>query len=174
MEFELVKESMTLAHLNTRTEKHGDEDVGAIDLKLSGHFPNAVLNKFSHGLRESLYHRGSNGPDLIDPHHLPELGHPLIAGFALDGDMSPARFAIFADGTNDEEHVFTDAKVKKIKLEPMEGGTVVLSFTVSISEPDPEVVAELFALQQQDLKINLCKQEQAQQELDVEQDQDAA
>lgn len=50
-DFYLTKERALLAHLNTRTELHGDEEQPACDLKLELSLHNSVLNKLHAELR---------------------------------------------------------------------------------------------------------------------------
>ncbi len=55
-----------IAHINVRTETHGDEEVTAVDLKLTFDVPNFVLDKLSPTLRPSLYEAANDdifGPD---------------------------------------------------------------------------------------------------------------
>lgn len=59
--FEITEGDVLLAHLNTRTEKHGDEDVGAIDLKIKCRAANTILDLFDPRLRSTLFQRAGGG-----------------------------------------------------------------------------------------------------------------
>lgn len=153
--FSLNKDSVILEHINTRTEKHGDEDVTAIDLKFSISLHNSKLNDFSPGLRESLYSADDRQGDLVDPHHMPNLRHSRLLGFGLNYDMTAVRLAIYEDGTNDEQMIFTGCKAKNFKFMPKDGGSVPTTFTVQVTDPDPEYFGALVQLLKCAMKIDL-------------------
>lgn len=48
--FRLTTVEMTLANVNVRAEKHGDQDKLAADVKLEGQFKNDIIEEFAPGL----------------------------------------------------------------------------------------------------------------------------
>lgn len=153
--FQLIKENVNLAHINTRLENHGEDKVPAVDLKLAFSMHNSRLNDFSLGLQESFYAKPDNQEDLIDAHHMPVLRHHLLPGFSLKYDMAAVRFEIYADGTNDLLLTFSGCKVGKFKFVPKDGGSVLVTFNVSFSGYAKEEYGILGDLLGQDIKINV-------------------
>jgi hypothetical protein len=154
--FNLVKESVRLVNVNPRNEKHGDEDVLACDLSLEAKLHNAVLLKFSPTLRDALYTTDPGATaDMINPDHAPKLRNPQMGKINWALDLKNVRFSVFADGTNDEEIIFTDTKCKKFTLICQEGGTVVVGFQIQVSAPDEEHVTKLLFLLNKMLKVSL-------------------
>lgn len=154
--FSLTKETLTLSNVNARTEKHGDEDVLAVDLSLELEASNSVLLKFSPTLRDALYTQDPGATqDMINPEHAPCLRNPQMGEIKWALEMPFVRFSIFADGTNDEEIIFSEAKCNKFHFICKEGGSVLVRFRIQKSSPlEPEVTKLLF-LMNKSIKVNL-------------------
>lgn len=144
--FEITEGDVLLAHLNTRTEKHGDEDVGAIDLKISCLAANTILDAIDPRLRPTFFQRAGGGQqaDMHSPEHLPQLVFPHIPHFTLDTKLE-GYTAILGEGLGLQTVTLTQVKVHKFKFECVDGGTVKVTYTLSCN-PTPEQVSAVFPL----------------------------
>jgi hypothetical protein len=140
----LTPTTVTLKHVNLRPEKHGDESVRAIDVKLSLKQGNEVLDLFHPKLRERLYWNqkeqeqlqtrmpgvSASLPDLV----FPEL-EPVKWDLELVGAKVVVDYGLGAEaGSNVELH---DCKVNGFLFELHQGGTVEVTFRVQTSNfPD--------------------------------------
>jgi hypothetical protein len=90
MMLDFQRHPVKIAHINVRTEMHGDEEVTAVDLKLTFDVPNLVLDKLSPTLRPSLY-EAANDPDMLGPDamHLPHLKNPELGTLRWAGEYEP-------------------------------------------------------------------------------------
>lgn len=151
MDFYLTKERALLAHLNTRTELHGDEDVPACDLKLELSLHNSVLNKLHTELREVFY-TADKQMDL-EADHLVNLRFPQMSAFSWDTELPRAVLTIHDDIDGD---FIVQGKANKFKLELLEGGTTKLQIRFQMGEIDPQDAATLFGMLRQTVSISLA------------------
>jgi hypothetical protein len=80
IEFHLENHAAHIGHLNLREEKHGEESVLAIDIKVEADVANDFLSYLSPTLKWSLYDKPEKQQDLIeDANHLPRLRYPEMA-----------------------------------------------------------------------------------------------
>ncbi len=150
-QFELVKERATLAHLNTRTELHGDEERPACDLKLELSLHNSVLNKFHPHLREVFYTADKQLD--IEQDHLVNLRFPQMSAFKWDNEIPRAVLTIHDALTGD----FTiGGKANKFQLELLEGGTTKVQIRFQMGEINPQDAAFLFSMLKQSVSISLA------------------
>jgi hypothetical protein len=154
--FTLNNETVRLANINTRTEKHGEDDVLACDIKLEFKTANAVLSKFSESLKEVLYTKDEGAvEDLIHPDHAPKLRNPLMGPIRWNLEMPSVQFRIHHGETDADDIVFSGAKCNKFQFLCQEGGTVVTDFRIQVSEPDEEAVTKLLFMLNQAIKVSL-------------------
>jgi hypothetical protein len=124
----LTKRSATLAHINPRTERHGEEDKPACDLNLEG----ILLGQEE--LDAILPHASScwfTSEDGFDIPAFPELrplrlvhkfeGAKVVLSFGTDGSNRPLEL----DGVT----------IAKVTLEPLRGGETALSLQVQTLLP---------------------------------------
>ena len=79
MAFELEKVKGKIAHLNVREEKHGEDPVLAVDVKIKADVTNKFLDELSPGLRQAFFAKeGAAQPDLEED-HLTVLRFPQLA-----------------------------------------------------------------------------------------------
>jgi hypothetical protein len=138
---EFVEREVTLSHLNIRDEKHGEEPIVAVDVKLKVDLPNTLLDTLSDGLLLSMYAAEDVKGELFKDGHLPRLRYP---------SMDPIKFNLgetkvllhFLRVTHDIELV---GIVKKISAECKEGGTVTFVFSVA-STPGSDVIGALSSM----------------------------
>lgn len=149
MQFDLTKERATLAHLNTRTELHGDEQVPACDLKLELSLHNSVLNKLAPDLLDVFY-LGAQQQD-IEAHHKVNLRFPQMSKFGWALEIPRAVLTIH--DTDGDFHI--GGKANKMVLELLEGGTTKMQIRFQMGEIEPDDAAFLFSLLQQTVTISL-------------------
>lgn len=152
MEFTLTRQLCRVAHLNIREEKHGDEPVLGVDLKLVADLPNSWLLYLHSDLRSSLYARPENDLFPDEPGHYPRLRFAAIP--VIHWDETADDMELVIDPEVGPE-IRVEAKVDKIKLECRDGGTVIMSFRAQLS-PTPEQVGRLSALLGHDVKVTAC------------------
>lgn len=122
--------------INTRTEKHGDESVPAMDIPLTA----ILLDK--HELNELL-----GDPHAWDCLFVERKGKPAepmfaksLKPFAVVGKFQECRASLWL-GLKPELLELADVKLAKLKLEPSTGGMTALSVTVQ--SPCEESAARL-------------------------------
>lgn len=141
MEFHLERHLSKIAHISLREEKHGDDAVLAVDLKVTADVPNDFLSYLDSTMKWSLYEKQPGQGELLpDDTHMPHLRHPELGTLAWAGEMSKA--AVIIHGAKEQYDMELTADVGKLRFEPKEGGTVAIVFQVQI-HPNPGQSAAL-------------------------------
>lgn len=135
--FALNKTNAVIVHLNMREEKHGEEDVLAVDVKLRADVPNSFLDELAPGLRQALYTKADQAD--IESDHLATVRFPQLPALFWAGKMEEAAFVI---GPNKTESLEFSADIAKVQVAPKDGGTVTVTFTAQIL-PEPDDVGTL-------------------------------
>lgn len=151
--FYLIKDRM-LVKVKLRTEKHGDEDVNAYDVMLSGAFANAVLLKLSPDLRPMFY--AQEQADMIDGQTFNTLRCPELG--AQDWSLTMGRMTLVIHDEDDEFEnlILTDREADKFTFELLPGGTVNLGLRVKIGEvEDEDVLLKLLRASHKQFLISL-------------------
>ena len=153
-----------LDNANSRMQKHGEENVPAIDLALTLVATNRVLDLIHHALRPTLFcAQGAQGRqptqqemdlpvDDLPNVRFPHLDYPvkydaMLAGYTLTVDY----------GRGGESNLrLKTCDIKTFKVTPIEGGSVEIKFTVQCAEGvDERIVGKLSMLQQSEISIML-------------------
>ena len=153
---ELSRHTMKIAHLNLRTELHGDEEVSAVDIKLSFDVPNHVLEQLSPGLRDSFF-EAPDDPDLLGPdaQHLTHVKYPKLGTVKWDGEVSPVGVEIHTgNGKGKGDLIFPDATFGKLTVTFKEGGTCSCTARAQV-QPSPDEVGKLSALLKHEVPVSL-------------------
>src|SRR5262245_29628505 len=133
-QFELTEKDVTFSHMNTRTEKHGEDDVLAVDLDMSMATENDNLAMFHPTLKWSLYDKPDiAGADLVDKtkaEQLIRLRYPLLPAIRWDLEMVNVKVTFHYGIAKRSDLVLQDCKVNKFRIEPKDGGTVQLAWRV--------------------------------------------
>lgn len=131
-----------LQHINTRMENHGDDEVLALDLKITFDLPNRSLDMLSPTLRGSLYDPDDTA-DMMDPDNTPNLRNPQLGVLKWAGKYSPVLF-VFHDGDDEDDDLrFSDAKLDRIVFEAQDGGTVGYTVRVQVHPDGGEVAGRI-------------------------------
>lgn len=141
--FELEEAKCRLVHMNTRLEKHGEEDRLACDLNFEWDTDNGCLAMFSPTLRSALYQRPTGPqtelPGTSTPEHLTEVKYPELMPVKWRGGKVVGAELRFHVGTSDKSHVvFGETTVDKYSLECKEGGTVCVRWQAQVYPTDAQ------------------------------------
>ncbi len=157
--FELHNETVKIAHCNTRTEKHGDDDTLALDIKCEFTTANGVLSKFSPTLKHALYTTDPGATaDMLHPDHMPKLMHPLLGTLKWELELPSVQFRILHGEDDMLDTVFSGAKAGKFSLHCQEGGSVTVGFRIQVSEPDEALVARLLTMLGKSVKVTMINE----------------
>lgn len=147
--FEIQQQPAKLVHLNIRTEKHGEDDVRAVDLKFERVGANTLLDELAPGLRAALYRTGQPGDQgdvFVGANGLTALAFPQIEmPLRLDGQW-PGYKASIATGVDPDDALVLTSELKKQKVEAVQGGSAKHEFTLSAYPDDEELVRLASAL----------------------------
>ena len=178
--FKLTNEECRISHMSTRTENHGDEHVGAVDLKLVCTMNNDALNMFDPELLSFLFKaKPAEEHDLVDAvddeERLTDIRfHALPKTLAWDYKGAGYRLVIESGITGDRDIILINVGLKKFKITPSQGGSVEIEFTAS-ANPNGDEVALLYELQQEYVDVTLeppSAERQAQMMIDDARDED--
>ena len=155
MPFNLKKQKGTFAHLNVREEKHGEDPVLAVDVKIKTDVHNKFLDELSPGMRATFY-AGAAQKD-IEEDHLTVLRFPQLQPLKWTVGIVDGEFTVH--GSTKAEDLTFACQVKDAILAPKEGGTVELTFQAAVL-PTPEQSGALAGLLGRDVKVSVKPVEQ--------------
>lgn len=149
-----------LLSLNVRTENHGDGLARAIDLKCQMDAPNTFLNQLAPELLAMLFmpveQPGAQAKLDGVPDTMPLLrSHSIAWPMALEGDYSGYQITVDRGLGGTSNMVLQEAKLNKLRLTCMEGGTVQLQFRLQVSNVGDEVIGRLSSYIKADMFIAL-------------------
>lgn len=153
-------------HLNARTEKHGEENVGAVDLSLSGILiDEGTLNVLMNDdqAHEFLF-RGVVDADTGEASTDALNIHPRFRGIkslSIDDVFEEAKIQIYT-GRLRKPKLSLLGTLKKLKLRPMQGGLTefVCQFQTT---PDSDDVATLFDVMNKDIEVEISDAERVEE-----------
>lgn len=154
----LVKEMVKVVNVNPRAELHGEEPKPACDIKLEATISNDRLAEFHPTLKSLLYVKDQDRPDLIsqaDPTHATMLRFPALKGpLKWDDELIGAEVTIHY-GTTEKSHiVLATCLVNDVKLEALEGGSVVVGLRVQ-AHPDEKQFGKLCTLVGTEIPVSI-------------------
>jgi len=154
--FHLSTHEVKIAHLNVREERHGEESKLAVDIKLAGVVPNDFLSYLHPALKAALYGPREDQGSLID-----DAGHlPALRFSALPSLRWVAQFTGFVTlhGAKQKDDLVMSGDIDKLVLEPMDGGSVGVTFRVQ-TLPEPGQVGKIANLLGTTVKVTVTPQE---------------
>lgn len=138
---EINQLKVKFSHINTRLERHGEEEVVAKDLKFVGSTTNDLLKLLDPDLYAYLYEANGQAGELdLDEQRLPDLVMPDFvkanAPFKLgyEGQGYKVTMHTGLDATTDQ--VLSSCKFNNIKYTPKSDGIVDFEFRVQLSKED--------------------------------------
>ena len=161
--FQLDKHDAVLANLNLRKENHGDEKKAAADLKFTLAAPNTLLDSIDKALRPAFFRKPGKGEQQalpIDGNNLVALNLPLLGEQKIATEYEAYEVEIASLLGHIEPLFFADAKVKKIAWLPIEGGSISMSFTVSVQIDEDDDAPLLAAWRRGEAKLSLVPPKQ--------------
>lgn len=158
MKFALKEETCRLQNVNPRPELHGENPKPAADLKLEVTLPNDELAQFDRRLKPFLYEKETSQPDLIsqaDTDHLTQLRFPAL-GLPLKwaGEQVGGKLIVHRGIGPKSDLVIEDPIVNEFRIEPLEGGSVVVTFRVQF-HPDEKAIGKLCMLTGTDIVVSV-------------------
>lgn len=156
MSFSLKKQPSKVVHINVREEKHGEEAVLAVDVKVQADVSNDFLDQLSPGLRAALYRKEGEEPGEntdLEAGHLAVLRFPQIMPFEWKDEMVDAKVVIH--GHSKADNIDLSGDVNQVRLAPKEGGTVELTYRVQVL-PTPEDSGRLAAVLGKKAKVSVA------------------
>lgn len=154
--FQLDKAQAKIANVNPRAEKHGEDNKLAADIKVELQAHNSMLDSFDKLLRPALFRKPGKGEqqDLIDKDGLTAVKFPRIEALVWDEEFPGYEIEIGSGLGLSEPLFLADVTVKKFRFEPIEGGSVIVTFNV-ICHPDTEEIGLLCSLIQSEAEVTL-------------------
>jgi hypothetical protein len=169
MRLTLTEANCRLLNVNPRPELHGEDKKAAADLKITTHLPNTELAQFHPNLKHLLYVKDSDRPDLVsqaDPEHATMLRFPqLLAPLKWQGEIVGAAITVHRGISAKSDLKIEGCLVNEFRLEPMEGGSVAVTFRVQF-HPDEKTIGRLCMLTGTDVVVSVAPPEEAQEPLD--------
>lgn len=155
MKLEFDKQKMMLAHVNVRSEIHGEERQGAADLKFHVILQNDCLAMFHPYLKTALYMKGGKGNDLADAgSDAPNLRMDGIEWpMKWKGEMKGAKLVVRMVGLR-ENLTWSDAKINGARITAKDSGIVDLIFRAQVY-PNEEQAGKLFAMMQKEVSVSI-------------------
>lgn len=155
--FELTQ-TVKLANVNPRAEKHGEDTKPALDLKIEATCSSSVLIHFHPELRQHLYKKDEN-PDLVDQatdggDSLTVLRYPKMGAIKWDWEGAGYTATVDYGMGGDSNIVLQDVKVDHFAIEAQNGGSVVITFRI-IAHPSADQVGKLCEFIQRDIDLDL-------------------
>jgi hypothetical protein len=140
----LTPQAATLASVQPRTEMHGDEEKLAVTLAFKITTANTLLDRLSPTLRDALYMAEPNQLSVpsVDP-GTPRLRTDAIRVAVLDFSFEGWTLAVLRRVDERVGVILRACKVDKFRLEPIEGGSVVLTFHAGTSAVDANLIGDL-------------------------------
>ena len=156
--FSLENQSVKIAHFNARSEKHGDENVSAGDLKFEVTCSNTALDHFDKALKKMLYRKPGAGEQtdlpLNDHDGLTARKLPHLAPLKWDEDFPGYGLSITTGLALDEALTLDDVELSNFVFEALDGGSVTITFRASF-HPDGRTSGKLCQLIQETVDITL-------------------
>lgn len=155
--FNLKKQKGTITHLNVRSEKHGEDDVLAVDVKIQADVSNEFLDELAPGLRAAIFApEGAKVGETadIEEKHLGSLRFPQLLPLKWKAGVIAGQFVLHRPKNAGGDLEF-EADVKEAWLSCKEGGTVELVFSASIL-PTAEQSGELTGLLNEDVRFSMA------------------
>jgi len=159
---QLNKVQARVNSVTMHAEKHGDENVPACSVRFVVGVPPDVLDALDTGLRKIMFRKPSK--DEVSQEELPgvssnegatKVRYPKLGAFSWEEKFTGYSLVLASGLTStDTEKKISDVDLSKIKIEPKEGGSVVLSFSTNF-EVDAELAGAISVTLQEIVELSL-------------------
>lgn len=156
--FQLDKHDADITNVNFRKESHGEDRVAAVDIKIETKASNLLLDSIDPELRKRFFKKPSKGeqqPLPIDGNNLTALAMPMLAEQKIGHEYQGYEVSIAGLMDHIEPVFFADAKVKRLSFNPLEGGSIELSLTISTLIDEDDDAALLSAWRRGEVRLSL-------------------
>jgi len=157
VQFELIEKTVKVANVNFRAEKHGEDNKLACDIKIEAHCPASALDAFDPALRECLFRAPVAGEQqslpMEDGEAKTERRCPKLSPLKWDEDFPGYKLEI-SEGLGLKKPLALAAELSKFQFEPLDGGSVKITFSASCY-PDAKESGLLAEQIQEDVTITL-------------------
>ena len=155
--------TVKLSNVQTRVEKHGDDEVMAIDLAVTWNTNNRSLTAIQKQLRNALFcnlAQEADGAQAEMDLPVDEMPNVRVPGMdypvKLDFQQVGARVAVAYGIDETTAIVLQLCKVHKFRVTPIEGGSAEVKFAISsAADIDDHIIGTLSILQQRDISLKL-------------------
>lgn len=158
----ITKAQAKLKNVTIVTEKHGNEEVPSVSLALVMALPGQIIDGLDKGIRRTMFRKPLkeeqaqgelNGVEANEG--MTKVLFPLLAPLLWNEDFTGYSI-IIGSGliSTDTDEKIEDVKLSKIKIEPEDGGAVVLSCSVHF-EADGELIGALGVNQGKTIEVSL-------------------
>jgi hypothetical protein len=180
VKFELVgKKNAKLVNVDVQAQKLGQKDLRpALLLRFKLTQANDILAMFAPTLRPFLFEKNSaaqtqgtlDGVPVVSD--LPQLTEPAkrMGVLSWDIEQGGSKLVMYRGATGRSDITLKDGTVSKFKIEPLEGGTVDVTFDFYVADLDAETMGDIAVLHQHELDIELIAPEVMQQGDVIEED----
>lgn len=159
--------TVKLSNVQSRVEKHGDDDVMSIDLSVTWNTNNRSLTAIQKQLRNALFcnlAQPSEGPQAEMELPVDEMPNVRVPGMdypvKLDFQQVGARVEVAYGIDETTAIVLQLCKVHKFRITPIEGGSAEVKFSISSSaDIDDHIIGSLSVMQQREISIQLTMPE---------------
>lgn len=169
--FGLDQHDAVFSNLNLRKEKHGDEEQTAADLKFTLTASNTILNTIDPAIVPAFFRKAKKGEQQSLPmdgnSDLVALNLPLLGDQIIDGKFEGYELSIGSLMDHIEPVFFADCKVKKISWKPIEGGSVSMTFSVSVETEDEDDAPLISAWRRGEVRLTLTPPKPIAQQKDL-------
>lgn len=150
---------MRLANVNVRSERHGEVDTPAVDLKMEWVVSNEILAAFHPRMRSAFYEK--DGQPALD-------GVPEAMAAVIFPDLDPLKVHAKETGlmvrvvhglSGSSDLVLKDCEVSGFKLDLLPGGSVEVTFTVSTTDIDEKRLGKLGLMLKGRLPVRIERQD---------------
>jgi hypothetical protein len=151
-----------LRNVQCRMEKHGEDEVPALDLAISVTGQNTMLDMIDTGLRAALFRpeQAIDGELPLGTDDLPSIRFRKLAmPLKLDHEQAGMTMKIAYGLTDDTAMVLGAVTLSKLRVVLIEGGSVELLFNLSTKDLTEKIIGKLSILQQHEISLTLAAPE---------------
>jgi hypothetical protein len=159
MNFEIAATDIEFAHLNVRSEKHGEEDVTAVDLKLVYITSHDVLKLFHPTLPALLYEfdRAQQVVEGASP-VMTARAFPALSPLKWNEEVTGLQLTIEHGLSGKSDIVLKDCTADHFVIEALDGGSVMLTFRLRTVCTDERILGKLGVLIKRDLPMAIKRE----------------